>query len=110
MSEAMVFDAIRTPRGRGKANGSLHEVKPITLLTGVLKEGAVIGVLGIVAGAAGGVLLARVVGSFVSGVQMPGLVPIAAAAMVLVAAAILASVTPAARASRVDVVRALRSE
>ena len=38
MSEAMVFDAIRTPRGRGKSSGSLHEVKPITLLTGVLKE------------------------------------------------------------------------
>ena len=38
MAEAMVFDAIRTPRGRGKSNGSLHEVKPITLLTGVLKE------------------------------------------------------------------------
>ncbi|MBC7803818.1 MAG: acetyl-CoA C-acetyltransferase [Candidatus Parcubacteria bacterium] len=37
-TEAMVFDAIRTPRGRGKASGSLHEVKPITLLTGVLKE------------------------------------------------------------------------
>jgi predicted permease len=83
---------------------------PTHLLTGVLKEGAVIGVLGIVAGAAGGVLLARVVSSFVSDVQIPGLVPIAAAAMVLVAAAILASVTPAARASRVDVVRALRSE
>ncbi len=38
MAEAMVFDAIRTPRGRGKSSGSLHEVKPITLLTGVLKE------------------------------------------------------------------------
>ena len=37
-TEAMVFDAIRTPRGRGKVSGSLHEVKPITLLTGVLKE------------------------------------------------------------------------
>jgi acetyl-CoA C-acetyltransferase len=37
-NEAMVFDAIRTPRGRGKSSGSLHEVKPITLLTGVLKE------------------------------------------------------------------------
>jgi acetyl-CoA C-acetyltransferase len=34
----MVYDAIRTPRGRGKSSGSLHEVKPITLLTGVLKE------------------------------------------------------------------------
>jgi acetyl-CoA C-acetyltransferase len=38
MAEAMVFDAIRTPRGRGKSNGALHEVKPISLLTGVLKE------------------------------------------------------------------------
>jgi predicted permease len=83
---------------------------PAHLLAGVLKEGAAIGVLGIVAGAIGGVLLARIVGSFVSDVQVPGLVPIAGAALVLVAAAILASVTPAARASRVDVVRALRSE
>ena len=38
MAEAFVYDHIRTPRGRGKAVGSLHEVKPITLLTGVLKE------------------------------------------------------------------------
>ena len=38
MVEAMVYDAIRTPRGRGKSSGSLHEVKPISLLTGVLKE------------------------------------------------------------------------
>jgi len=38
MAEAMVFDAIRTPRGRGKSSGSLHEVKPISLLTGVLKD------------------------------------------------------------------------
>jgi acetyl-CoA C-acetyltransferase len=37
-NEAMVFDAIRTPRGRGKSSGSLYEVKPISLLTGVLKE------------------------------------------------------------------------
>src|SRR5678816_4756511 len=37
-TEAMVFDAIRTPRGRGKSSGSLHEVKPISLLTGVLRE------------------------------------------------------------------------
>ena len=38
VTEAFVYDAIRTPRGRGKASGSLYEVKPITLLTGVLKE------------------------------------------------------------------------
>jgi acetyl-CoA C-acetyltransferase len=38
MSEAFVFDAIRTPRGKGKRDGSLHEVKPISLLSGVLRE------------------------------------------------------------------------
>ena len=37
-NEAMVFDAIRTPRGKGKQDGSLHEVKPVTLLAGVLQE------------------------------------------------------------------------
>tara|TARA_B110000046_G_scaffold20187_1_gene19149 strand:- start:992 stop:2200 length:1209 start_codon:yes stop_codon:yes gene_type:complete len=35
-TEAYIFDAIRTPRGRGKANGALHEVKPITLLSDLL--------------------------------------------------------------------------
>ena len=38
MSEAFVFDAIRTPRGKGKKDGSLHEVKPVTLLAGLLTE------------------------------------------------------------------------
>ena len=38
MPEAMVYEALRTPRGRGKSTGSLHEVKPISLLTGVLRE------------------------------------------------------------------------
>lgn len=32
MKEAYIFDSVRTPRGRGKKNGSLHEVKPIDLL------------------------------------------------------------------------------
>ena len=34
-SEALVFDAIRTPRGRGKVNGSLHTVKPVDLVVGL---------------------------------------------------------------------------
>lgn len=38
MTEAFVFDAIRTPRGKGKKDGSLYEVKPINLLAGVLTE------------------------------------------------------------------------
>ena len=37
MTDAFVFDAIRTPRGKGKRDGSLHEVKPVDLLAGVLK-------------------------------------------------------------------------
>ncbi|MBM2616277.1 acetyl-CoA C-acetyltransferase [Actinoplanes sp. LDG1-06] len=35
-SEAFVYDAVRTPRGRGKENGALHGVKPISLVTGLL--------------------------------------------------------------------------
>jgi acetyl-CoA C-acetyltransferase len=38
MPEAFVFDAIRTPRGRGKSSGSLHEVKPVKLLTTLMRE------------------------------------------------------------------------
>ncbi len=37
-SEAFIYEAIRTPRGRGKANGSLHGVKPVSLVTGLLQE------------------------------------------------------------------------
>jgi len=83
---------------------------PSALLARVVREGAVIGVSGIVAGAIGGIALARVVGSYVAEIQIPGIVPIAGAAAVLVAAAIFASLMPAARASRVDVLNALRSE
>ncbi|TYL54920.1 acetyl-CoA C-acetyltransferase [Nocardioides sp. BGMRC 2183] len=36
MAEAFVYDHIRTPRGKGKANGSLHEVKPVDLAVGLL--------------------------------------------------------------------------
>ena len=38
MTEAFVYDAIRTPRGKGKKDGSLYEVKPINLLAGLLSE------------------------------------------------------------------------
>ncbi len=38
MAEAFIYDAVRTPRGRGKSDGSLHDVQPITLLTNVLRE------------------------------------------------------------------------
>jgi acetyl-CoA C-acetyltransferase len=35
--EAYIYDAVRTPRGRGKSDGSLHEIQPIDLLATVLK-------------------------------------------------------------------------
>jgi len=38
MTEAYVYEAIRTPRGKGKKDGSLHSVKPITLLSGLMRE------------------------------------------------------------------------
>jgi acetyl-CoA C-acetyltransferase len=37
-TEAFVYDAIRTPRGKVKQNGSLHESKPISLLVGLIDE------------------------------------------------------------------------
>ena len=38
MAEAFVYDHVRTPRGKGKAVGSLHEVKPVDLVVGLLDE------------------------------------------------------------------------
>jgi putative ABC transport system permease protein len=83
---------------------------PAHLLSRVLGEGAAIAVSGILTGALAGILLARIVGSYIQGIQIPGALPTVGAAAMLIAAAILASLTPAARASRVDVLRALRSE
>ncbi len=38
MTHAMIFDAVRTPRGKGKKDGSLHEVKPVDLLARLLTQ------------------------------------------------------------------------
>ena len=83
---------------------------PRHLLARVLGEGAVIAVAGIVAGALGGIALTRVASGLFGVVRMPGMLPIAGAATLLVTAAVVASLLPAARASRVDVLQALRSE
>ena len=37
-TEALVFDAVRTPRGKGKSNGSLHATKPVDLVVGLIHE------------------------------------------------------------------------
>ncbi|WP_435130560.1 acetyl-CoA C-acetyltransferase [Actinacidiphila sp. bgisy144] len=38
MANAYIYDAIRTPRGRGKQNGTLHSVRPISLVVGLMQE------------------------------------------------------------------------
>jgi ABC-type antimicrobial peptide transport system permease subunit len=65
---------------------------------------------GIVAGAAFGYLLARLANSYIVDMRMPDTIPVVASAAVLLAAAVVASVLPAARAARIDVMDALRSE
>jgi len=83
---------------------------PRGLLTRVLAEGTAIAALGIAAGAAGGYAITRTAAIVLPDVQIPGAWPAAGAAAVLIAAAIVASLIPARRASRVDVLQALRSE
>jgi len=80
------------------------------LLARVISEGAVMAGTGVIAGAAVGFTLARLAGRFFLEIKMPGLLPVAIAAFVLMAVAVVASVLPAARAARVDVMQALRSE
>ncbi len=38
MNQAYVYEALRTPRGKGKQDGSLHSIKPISLLSGLMGE------------------------------------------------------------------------
>nr|WP_316640159.1 acetyl-CoA C-acetyltransferase [uncultured Roseateles sp.] len=38
MAQALIYEALRTPRGKGKKDGSLHEVKPVDLLAGLLGQ------------------------------------------------------------------------
>jgi len=83
---------------------------PRDLRAGVLRDAVRIAAIGIAAGAAGGYVLARVAEGFFETVQLPGALPLSGAAAVLISAAIVASLMPAARASRVDVLQALRSE
>jgi predicted permease len=83
---------------------------PRHLIAGVIRKGLVIAMAGLVAGAGTGYVLARVAGSYLPVVSMPGALPIAGAALVLLAAAVIASWVPARRAGRVDVIQVLRSE
>ena len=83
---------------------------PRLLLAGVLRDGMRIAVVGVAVGVTAGYALVVAAQRFFGGVQLPGILPVIAAAAVLIGAAIVASLIPAARASRVDVLQALRSE
>jgi predicted permease len=84
--------------------------QPQHLLRGVIAEGAVMAGTGVFAGAAFGFVLARLAGRYFLEVKMPGAFPITVSAFVLMTVAVIASVLPAARAARVNVMQALRSE
>jgi ABC-type antimicrobial peptide transport system permease subunit len=84
--------------------------QPKEILTGVLGEGLWMSAIGVAAGAAVGFVAARLAGSYLLNVQLPGVVPVILSAAVLLLAAVVGSLLPAARAARVDVVQALRAE
>ncbi len=84
--------------------------QPQSILVGVLRDGAMIAGIGVIVGGFGGFAIARLAASYVEEAQLPGALPVIGSAAVLLLAAVVASLVPAARAARVDVMRALRSE
>ncbi|PWT85098.1 MAG: multidrug ABC transporter substrate-binding protein, partial [Acidobacteria bacterium] len=84
--------------------------QPQRLFKDVIAEGAAMAGAGIVAGTVFGFILTRVARSYFADVTMPGVWPVCASAFVLLAVALAASMIPAARAARVDIIEALRTE
>jgi len=84
--------------------------QPQHLVRGVIGEGALMAGIGVATGAVGGFALARLAGGYFQEMRMPGMLPVIGAAIVLLAAAVIASMLPAARAARIDVMQALRSD
>jgi len=84
--------------------------QPRNLLLRVIAEGAAMAAGGLILGFIGGYWLGQLAGSFLGDVKMPGMLPVAGSAVVLLLAAAIASAIPAARAARIDVIQALRTE
>jgi len=84
--------------------------QPQRLLRGVMVEGAVMAVAGVLAGAICGFALVRSAGRYFLDLKIPGALPVTVSALVLLMVAVVASMLPAARAARIDVIQALRSE
>ena len=84
--------------------------EPRHILGGVIREGALMALAGVLAGGAFGFVAAGLAGRYVLDVHIPGVLPIGVSAFVLLAAAVVASMLPAARAARIDVIQALHAE
>jgi predicted permease len=84
--------------------------RPTQLVASVIAAGMAMAAAGVVAGAALGLALTRLAGGYFPELRIPGALPIAGSALLLLAAAVAASLIPAVRAARVDVMEALRSE
>ena len=83
---------------------------PKRLLAGVIGEGVIMAVVGVVAGGLGGYWLAHFAERYFPDLVLPSAFPIVGAAFVLLGAAVIASALPAVRAARVDVMQALRTD
>jgi putative ABC transport system permease protein len=84
--------------------------EPRRLLLRVIMEGALMAITGLAVGVACGVALSQLAGTYLGDLKMPGILPVAGSAFILLLAAVIASVIPAARAARVDVIQALRAD
>ena len=84
--------------------------QPSHLLVRVIAEGAAMALGGLAVGFGAGFALAQLAGTLLGDLKMPGMLPTAGSALILLIAAVTASVMPAARAARIDVMQALRME
>jgi ABC-type antimicrobial peptide transport system permease subunit len=84
--------------------------QPRNLSLTVMGEGAAMDIVGLAVGFRCGYGLSQVAGSFLGDLKMPGVLPVAGSALVLLLAAVITSVVPGARVARVDVIQALRTE
>jgi len=83
---------------------------PRELLLNVLRQGAVMAVIGITVGVVLGWMLSTTAGAYIPGLQLPGAAALGAATLLLFIATIIAALMPAIRAARTNPVQALRYE
>jgi ABC-type antimicrobial peptide transport system permease subunit len=84
--------------------------EPRQILAGVVREGLVIAVIGVVSGVVVGLAGARALAARVGQVDLPGALGLLGSAAVILVATAIASAVPASRAARVNAVEALRAE